>query len=198
MTKRYNSGMSLSDLFTANRRITIWVCAFIIILTVLVSVFRNHCVSKFILGYFSDWSIALSAGAAVILLYVVYMSHLQTRRMREEDRETDSKKHQLDGILKWAQEVRRELLLPRSYDLGFYKLRLAMGNVAVGDEWAIMTAATFGEDFQKTVRQTTKNLRDYILALSQGEESKARMDALTESLTKVLEAAYEIKTRQKL
>ncbi len=198
MTKRYNSDMSLFDWFTARRRVTILICTFIFFLTVLVSVFRNQCVSKFILGYFGDWSIALSAGAAIVLLYVVYMSTLQTRIMREEDRELDSKRHQLDEILNWAQEIRRELLLPRNYELGDYELRLAMENVAVGDEWTVMTAATFGEDFQKTVRQTTKNLRDYILALSQKEEVKARMDALTESLTKVLEATYEIKTKQKL
>ena len=136
--------------------------------------------------------------AAVVLLYVIYMSYMQTQRVREEDRELDYKRRQIDGILNWALEVRRKLLLPRNYELGDYELRRALENVAVGDEWTIMTAAIFGKDFQRTVRKTAKNLRDYILALSQTKEIKGRGDALTKSLTRVLKAAYEIKTRQKL
>lgn len=195
--------MSLFDWFTRHRRITILICAAILLLTLAVSITRNSRVSESVLAYFGDWSIALSAGAAVVLLYVVYISILKTRQMREEDRVLDSRRRQLDEILNWAQNVRRELLLPRGSDPMDYERRLALESVGLGNDWAVMTAKTFGEDFQNIVRQATKDLQGYIAAWPGNREDASRRydalyDALIKSLSNLLEAVYRTKTEQKL
>jgi len=192
--------MPLLDWFTKHRRVTISIFAILFILSLRVSITRNSYVSKSILTYFSDWSVALSALAALALLYVVYMTLLKTGEMRKEDRELDSKKRQLDEILKWTQDVRRELLVPRDWSgLGDYERMLHLESVAVGNDWAVMTAQAFGEDFQNTVRQATEDLRGYIWAWAQTPEAVgSRYDALTNSLKSVLDAVYRIRSKQKL
>ena len=189
--------MPLFDFFTKHRRITIVVCAIILTVTVFVSATPNIRISKFLLAYFRDWSVVFSAVAAVVLLYVVYMSILKARELREEDRELDSKRRQLDDILNWEEHVRRELYLPRSSEIGDYERMLALESALIRNDWVVMIAQTFGKDFQNTVRQATKYLRAYVGAWPEKTPSN-RYNALITSLNNVLESVYRIKTTQRL
>jgi len=191
--------MPLFDFFTKHRRITIIVCVTILTVTVLVSAIPNICISKFLLAYFKDWSVAFSALAAVVLLYIVYMSILKTQELREEDRELDSKRRQLEDILNWEEHVRRELQLPRISETGNYDRILALRSVLIRNDWVVMTAQTFGKNFQNTVRQATKDLRAYVEAWDETPEDVSnRYNALITSLNNVLESVYRIKTTQRL
>lgn len=49
-----------------------------------------------------------SAGAALILASAAFRSVDENRRIREQDAEVDFKRRQLDSILTWAQDIKRE------------------------------------------------------------------------------------------
>lgn len=190
---------NLLDWFTAHRRITISIGVTILIVTILISVTRSNYISQWILDYFKDWSVALSAGAAVVLLYIIYMSVLQDRSMRRENRELDFKRRQLDGIVNWAKEVRKELFMPRLAELADFDLKAGLQNCALENEWAIMAAEVFGEEFQRIVEKAAKDLWAYVDAL--GKRSETTVDyrkALNQSFNKVLESAFKLKSEHKL
>lgn len=188
--------MPLLDWFTKHRKVTISACAVILIVTFTVSITPGSRISKLILAYFADWSTALGAGAALLLLYVVYMTLLYTREMREQDRKRDSNRRQLDEILKWTQDLRWELLQPRNLGTEDYERELGLLSVAVRDTWVATTARTFDDDLHTTVIQAIRDLEAYI---KQGAPTKHdTQDTLNKSVKNVLQAIYRIKTDQKL
>jgi len=71
----------------------------------LISGFRGSSFSRFILNFFNDWSIALSAGAAVILAIAAFRSIREGRRIREVEKELDSKRRRLKEVQDWINDV---------------------------------------------------------------------------------------------
>ena len=84
-----------------------WVLAAVTIVTAgaLISVFSSYWLCQHILKFFGDWSVALSAGATVILAVAAFKSIKETRRIREEDRELNFKLRLLDEVRDWAREA---------------------------------------------------------------------------------------------
>jgi hypothetical protein len=89
------------------RRYWYWIVTGILIVAagMLISAFREGNFSVFILNFFDDWSIALSAAAALILAIAAFRSIKESRRTREQDRELDSWRRRLDEVQRWINEV---------------------------------------------------------------------------------------------
>ena len=188
--------MSLLDWFTARRKFTIAVIIILIIAAIAISSTRSNCASKAILTFFDEWSVPLSAGAALCLLYIAYMEILKAETARREDRELDFKRRQLDGILDWAQEVKKELLMPRSSELADFELKNGLANCSIRNEWVIMTAQIFGQEFQGKVDQAARDIYAFLQAR---KEDMVNYDkALRSSVNGVLEAAFKLKIDRKL
>lgn len=187
--------------FVRHRRWIILVCVVVVLLAAIISVTRSHLISRFFLDYFRDWSVALSAGVTLVLAYIAFTSIIENRRMREEDKELAFKRRSLDGILTWAQEIRKQCLMPRPTELYEYELAQGLQTTSIQNRWVVMTAGIFGEDFQAKVDKAAKDLSAYIQALAplaQREQDTTSRNSLMQSLNVVLEAIFKIKLDYKL
>lgn len=88
------------------------IAASIVAAGALISVFSSYWLCRYILNFFDDWSIALSAGAAVILALAAFLtirnSNEREKRRREEDllkEKRDRDAAWLNDIIDWAEEV---------------------------------------------------------------------------------------------
>lgn len=82
----------------------------------------------------SDWLIGISALATLALAIAAFRSIKENRRIRDKDRDLDFKRRTLDGILNWAQEVHRQIFMPR-VDIGaatFVELQHGLRSAAIG------------------------------------------------------------------
>jgi len=96
------------------RRYWYWLLIAVIILIVgiFISIFRTSCVSTLILNFFDDWSVALGAGAAVILAVTAFRT-IKEANKREERRRQDElereKRESIDRdlreIIDWAEAI---------------------------------------------------------------------------------------------
>lgn len=142
-------------------------------------------------------SAMVSVGAALILASAAFRSIDENRRIREQDRQLDFRRRQLDSILTWVQDIKREWASQTVYI--DYQSPPGLGTVRAGNDWAVMIAQTFGTDFQNTVRRAATNLDEYIKAWSKAPgEVPDTAEELRESLDEVLRAAYRITTELRL
>ena len=89
------------------RRHWYWAVIAVIIITagILTSVFSSYWLCEYILKFFKDWSVALSAGAAIILALAAFWSIRENRRIRYEDRKLNFSLRLLDEVRDWAREA---------------------------------------------------------------------------------------------
>jgi len=76
----------------------------VVVLSVIVSTTAANFISRSILDYFNNWSLALSAGATLVLACVAFISIRENRRIREEDRKRQFRAESLNEISRWARE----------------------------------------------------------------------------------------------
>jgi len=142
-------------------------------------------------------SAMVSAGAALILASAAFRSVDENRRIREQEAELDFKRRQLDSILTWAQDIKREWASLRHYQ--DYQPVPSLEAVAARNDWVTMTAQTFGTDFQDIVRRTATYLYEYTDAWAYNPDKVTDAGkGLAKSLDEVLMAVYRIKSELKL
>lgn len=135
-------------------------------------------------------AMATVALVAVTLIYVMllYKSILNTSSMRREDRVLDFKTRQMDKIVNWAKGVRTELFSPSGLNL-----RMRLQTCAIENEWLIITAGIFGEEFQKIVEKAAKDLWAYIDALKKPAIDYEQYEReVPLSFSKVMESALKV------
>ena len=143
-----------------NRRWVITAGVILIALTVLISVTSENLVSKSILDYFKSWSIVLGTGAAVILAYIAYMSILENRRIRNEDRKLNFRLRLLDEVRDWAREAVKLGLLYNSAknESEMAQMRNMIHDVAKTTDAANISAEVFGNELIDPVNRALKVL----------------------------------------
>lgn len=187
---------------------------------ILISIFRSNPFCEFVVTFFDDWSVALSAGAAVILAFAAFLTIQEAnarekrrieeeRRQKEKDIDRNFRSQSINGIIEWA----LELTNPR------FKIPLVvtkkepwvlipeLEQLATRNIWVKDISKSFEKSFQTNVEKSTEDLNAYISALNKwhygdgeikyGELSNAH-SALEDSIKDVLEDAFKIKAREKL
>lgn len=156
----------------------------------------------------SDWLIGISALAT--LAAAAFLSISQNRRIRDEDKQSDTKRRRLDDIRNWVMEAIRFFAQQRSMQ-SKHELELQIADLE--PIWAekasvVRASSAFNKNFQEAVKQTTKNLEEYfnllnriIMQLPQTTE-KSHVLGLREttrkSLVKLLEAVADLKVKLQL
>jgi hypothetical protein len=93
------------------------IAAVIIAAGALISVFRSNPFCESIITFFDDWSVALSAGAAVILALAAFWSIRENRRIRSEERTLNFRLRLLDEVRDWTREaVKAGFVFKRAVD----------------------------------------------------------------------------------
>ena len=142
-------------------------------------------------------SAIIAAGAALILASAAFRSVDENRRIREQEAELDFKRRQLDSILTWAQDVKREWASQTHYI--DYQPVPRLEAVAARNDWVTMMAQTFGTDFHDIVRRAATYLHEYTEAWAKNPDKVTDAgEGLAKSLDEVLMAVYRIKSELKL
>lgn len=103
----YNELM-FSNWVIRNWKVALLVFLIFIILTVWITNTSEHWLSKFILTYFDNWSIALSAGVMLVLAITAFWTIADNRRMRVEE----AHRLALLRIRDWAEMISNALGTP--------------------------------------------------------------------------------------
>lgn len=142
-------------------------------------------------------SAIVSAGAALILASAAFKSVDENRRIREQEMELDFKRRQLDSVLTWAQDIKRELALQTHYIE--YQHLPGLEAVAARNDWVTIIAKAFGTDYHDIVKRAATYLHEFTEAWAHNPDKvKNAGKGLLKSLDEVLMAAYRIKSEQKL
>lgn len=142
-------------------------------------------------------SAMVSAGAALILASAAFRSVDENRRVREQEAELDFKRRQLDSILTWAQDIKREWASQTHYIE--YQPVPRLEAVAARNDWVTIMAQTFGTDFHDIVRRAATYLHEYTEAWAKNPDRVTDAgEGLAKSLDEVLMAVYRIKSESKL
>lgn len=165
---------------------------------ILVDVFRSECWAKPFSDFLNRRAMVLSAAAAFTLavaaVWAVRTTADQTGRMINENRRNrglDFKIRQLGKIVDWAKEARKELLMVEHFLSGDFKTRLEI--CAIENDWVIMTAGIFGEEFKKIVGKAAKDLWAYIDALKPVMKDRELYEReVPRSFNKVLASALKV------
>lgn len=142
-------------------------------------------------------SAIVSAGAALILASAAFRSVDENRRIREQEAEFDFKRRQLDSILDWAQDIKREWASKTQYT--DYQPLPGLEAVAARNDWVTMIAKTFGDRFYVIVTTAANCLHRYTDAWANDPDKVTEAgEELAKSLHEVLMAVYRIKSELKL
>ncbi len=175
---------------TKHRRWVITGCVIILIFTILVEVFRSYFWASSILDYFQHWSLALSAGATLALAYIAYISILENRRIREEERERAIKTRALAIVRNWVFDSLELITLNAQYtdehrreefDFGrhiLYKIQDAKTELLRKTEEVLHSATLFGPQFFSLVDEGFNTLKGFI------EQGMAENPNITEQYKK--------------
>ena len=85
------------------------------IFTILVYAFQSHWLVRHIYKYIDYWAIPVSAAFMLVLAYMAYISIAENRRIRAEDKESDSRSRRVNDVQNWVNEVfklRAESFIP--------------------------------------------------------------------------------------
>jgi len=199
-------------------KLNLGVVLIVICLTLWITATSDHCLSKFILKYFSSWSVALGAAAAIILALAAFESIMENRRIRTEDRKRESElrlfdenRHSLEEICNWA-ENGIAALTPTgvSSSLDFMKMRntlsiIAAKNISIMDDARSLPSDKLGRELIKIVDKAASDLNEFTGLLNGKKKSIAieepeypsKRDSLKKSFETVIEVASKLKVALK-
>lgn len=179
------------------RRWIVIVIVAIIAVAILISATRSHPVPKFILDLFNDWSVALSAAAAIILAIIAFSAIMENRRIREEDRVLRHKLEALDEISDWTYKTLAltfSIYIPNEQER--QKVRALFPIQSLAGASILAAAGLFGEEMVKKVSATEEPLHRFEEAMFNEEvmrkDKTIRLD-LQHTLCEVLKVVYKHK-----
>ena len=133
-------------------------------------------------NWISIISAILVGGGTLTLAYIAYISIKENRRIREEDRELQSKRRALDVIRNWAQDSAKLMLLNAKYSDEYRR----------GD--SIMMQKTL-EDIQNTKMKLVTMGEDVLRSATLlGREVFSTVDKAYQTLTKFVNEGMAEKT----
>jgi len=168
----YNDGMKnwLKELKNLFRKYWWAVVIAVIIVTAgaLISVFSSYWLCRYILNFFDDWSIALSAGAAVILALAAFLTIRHSKKQENRRRKAEL----LNEIIEWATNILR--LNSDLFDFT-ESVRLEMSGISSQNIKKLYSDTVASKDKGKYIKITTRaacnNASDAVIRL-QDELSK--------------------------
>lgn len=192
--------------------IALFILLVIIGSTIWITITSDHWFSKLILKYFNSWSTALGAAAMVTLAIVAFASIIENRRIRAEERETDSKRKTLDGIVNWVIQINKDCVGPAETGEKAYKewcKGITLSMVGEG-KWVFRNSNIFGAEFSGEVNNLLAKIMNLDNKIKEiGRSGKYRDKESLEMLSGcflsvleatdiVLDAALKIRSDQKL
>ncbi len=163
-------------------------------------------VSNEIFVFLSDWAIVLSASITLLLVIAAFLSIIENRRLREEERDLDFKKRMLDDIMNWVKDVRQRVSEPRILGReSVSELKESLHVPGLEGEWSVEKAKAFGEGFADLVGKANQNafeLYGILQEIEKGNEVSwdsvvEPTDVLISSLQSVLESAVKLKKQHR-
>lgn len=153
-------------------------------------------------GILGNWSTIFLAAVTLLYVMLVHKSILSTSILRREDRVLDFKRRQLDWIVNWAREVRKELLMPRAiqvYTGVLSNLFKQLQSYANESPIMIETAKIFGAEFEGIVEKAAKDLWAYIEALKKPTrhttiDHNLYITELNQSFSNVMKSALKVES----
>jgi hypothetical protein len=166
----------------------------VVIVAIVLSIFSEHVFSAWVIGFFDDWAIPLSAAAALILAYVATINILETRRIREEDRMLKA----IDEIRDWAHETLK--LMYSAYNPNEEerrKVRAFFPVQQLAGASILSLAGMFGEKIVKKVNATKVPLHNFDKVIHDAEllKDESTCEELKKSLTDLLQVVYDQKIK---
>ncbi|MGD9116441.1 MAG: hypothetical protein PVJ61_04600, partial [Dehalococcoidia bacterium] len=125
----------------------------IITAAVLISIFRSNPFCEFVIYFFNDWSLALSAGATLLLVYITLMTVRENRRITI-----------LGRIQDWANESIRLLDAPRwsnSHLVELAELENDLQSIKTRSISALADSKKLGKELENKVKQACWKLETY-------------------------------------
>ena len=198
-------------------KLALGVILLVICLTLWITATSEHWLSKFILKYFSSWSVALSAAAAIILAVAAFESIMENRRIRAEDRKRESElrlfdesRRSLEEICNWAEKGTATLTpAGASSSLDIMDMQdelrtIAAKNISVMDDARSLPNDKLGQELIKKVDKAAFELQEFITFLNSKKQSAAmepeyapKRDSLKKSFENVIEVASKLKVALK-
>lgn len=198
-------------------KLALGVVLLVICLTLWITATSDHWLSKFILRYFSSWSVALSAAAAVILAVVAFESIMENRRIRAEDRERESElrlfnesRRSIEEICNWAEKGIAALTpAGAASSLDIMEMQdilptIAAMNVSIMDDARSLPHDKLRKELIRKVDKAAFDIEEFISFLDKKKQSAPlepeytpKRDSLKESLEKVIEVASKLKVALK-
>lgn len=169
------------------------------VFTILLEISPKSVLIKSILEYFSQWSNVFSAITAITLAVAAFSTIYENQRSRAEDRDLEFKKRLLEQILNWTQETRKRCFKFRDFSLGAFQLSRDLQEMLVEGSWAEKTAEIFSSELKSNIVEANGRMRALIgasVAVSQIPQDP--LNALVQSLNKILESIFEIKKNTRL
>ncbi len=168
-----------------------WIIVALIVLGIGIgiSATRDNPLSKFILEFFNDWSIALGAGATVILALVAFRSLAENRRMVKEERQRDRLIRETDKLTEWTEEARR--LLYSSYYDRKDEINSGLKELVRKAVAATAAAIVVGDEFAGLTKRATQALVGFHSAIkAEIKEDKPVDKSATEEFQNTFESLY--------
>ncbi len=157
----YNIGMIYNWLIK-HKKSAYGIAIGFLIFTILVYAFQSHWFVRHIYKYIDYWAIPLSAAFMLILAYMAYISIAENRRIREEDKEQESKRRQLDGIYKWVSDIRSTAGMQPDNARNLFR---ALNFVVLQREEMIKAATRFNGELKVNMQEAADKLLAYYNAL---------------------------------
>jgi hypothetical protein len=200
----------------------LWIIAIIAVIVVIfcacISAFRETGFAKSVLDFFKDWSVALSAAAAVILAFAAFL----TIRHSNEREKRDRKERLLNEIIEWAVDVTKcgadinFLLLAAEIDeepwgkLNLPDLQFNLRELKQRGEYVVKVASTLEKPLLTAAQKVESEIAEYLktmdnifIGIKLGSEGNLPMilkplserNSLVNCANNLLTEATKIKTR---
>ena len=161
--------------------------------------------SYFTGGGWSAIPSALVAWGTILLAYVAYMSILENRRIRTQEREHDFKRRCLKDIQDWAEKGISFLMELGVPDIETRKSLTLLAPLRAMNKWMMDASRIFAEDDKKAllkkVDEAAENLKQYCKVLERELSSEGidwRHDHCITLFTEVLERIADLKVKLKM
>lgn len=198
-------------------KLALGVIFLVICLTLWITATSDHWLSKFILKYFSSWSVALGAAAAIILAVAAFESIMENRRIRAEDRKLESElrlfnenRRSLEEICNWAEKGIAALTpVGALSSLDIMEMQdtlptIAAMNISIMDDARSLPRDKLSDELVKKADKAASDLKEFISFLDKKKQSAARepeyapkRDSLKKAFESVIEVASKLKVALK-